>query len=337
MFQTSGPHNKTNDRSIKRLKILVLLVLVAILICNWIQASSITHATYYTNSSAEIVDGPRFLDTIRKNGNGYSIGTTLWNSSERITQVQNLKTFCLVAPLFGRTNNNMISIGKLLKIVKEENEFGYVGLDANWSQWYQQHFDPRPEIVLFYSPSGECVKSYDGRAAYFLPDWGMDSLVDLVPKSQYREEAEATLKSWPFGHNYISVHRRHLEGHCKTFATCAKVKKNKCVRRRDPNEKCSPGLRLQACEMEYNFLPPHKNDTPVVLFTDGQVPEKDATFPNRFTSSSHLLVEMLLMVKSTVHWGNPRSTLDVVVASWRRGQGMEPRDCYDSPKIKYLF
>lgn len=251
---------------------------------------------------------------------------------------ETLKPLCLTTPFYGQTNNRVIEIGKMLHMVAEEGQGRKVALDNWWSEWYEEHFDPRHDIVLEYE--GECDRSFDAREAFFVNGWDLSFLGNLLPRLDYRQAAEEILQTWPHGDNYISVHRRNLDGTCHFFAKCPQArltrkKERKCTKERDPEEECSAEIRLRSCDLEYQDVA-NPNDIPVILFTDRQVPEKDATFPVIFNATTHLFVEMLLMAKSRVHWGNPRSTVDIIVASWRRGIGMEPRQCYDPQKIHYL-
>ena len=66
----------------------------------------------------------------------------------------------------------------------------------------------------------------------------------------------------------------------------------------------------------------------VVLYTDGQVHAYDNTFLVK--SNADLPVAMVEMAQSAVHYGNPMSTVDFVLAHWRNGKPMEPRECYES-------
>ena len=68
---------------------------------------------------------------------------------------------CLVAPFFGQTSNNIIELGKLIKLVKKEGKNRMVWLDEAWSAWYQDHFDPRNDVLLYYDGSGVCNGTYD--------------------------------------------------------------------------------------------------------------------------------------------------------------------------------
>jgi len=238
------------------------------------------------------------------------------------------KPLCLTPPFYGRTNNKVIEIGKLLKLSYQEGKRRPLALDRRWSNWYRPHFDERPDVLLDYYPHGECEKVFTARESFEIPDWDLSYLIHLLPRHDYRERAEKILNTWRHGKNYISVHRRDLEGSCHVHARCSDVEleTSTCLQKRDPSEVCSVDLRLHACDMEYDMVP-NPQGLPIVLFTDGQVPAKDATFPHIFNTSD-FFVEMWLMVNSQTHWGNPRSTVDAVVASWREGRGMEPKQCY---------
>eukprot|EP00980_Cylindrotheca_fusiformis_P013659 scaffold3515_cov126-Cylindrotheca_fusiformis.AAC.8 len=238
--------------------------------------------------------------------------------------------FCLKPPFYGRTNNKVIEVGKLLRHSHHEGKNRAVGLDKRWSKWYRTHFDDRPDVILDYYPHGECYGTYNAKEAFELGDWDLSYLSNLLPAKEFRDAAESIIEhQWPHGDTYISVHRRDLEGSCHAHARCSSVDlvNLTCYEPRDPQERCSVELRLQACNMEYNLVP-NPDSLPIVLFTDGQVPALDNTFPHKFNTTD-FFVEMWLMVKSKTHWGNPRSTVDAVVSSWRQGKGMEPKECYD--------
>lgn len=255
------------------------------------------------------------------------------------TSVEELKPLCLIAPFYGGTSNNVIEVGKLLGRLDKEGKHRKLGLDKFLSRWYESHFDMRPDVLLDYYPNGECEHAYMSQDAFHLDDdWDLTYLRYLTPSLEHRQTAEAIIKSWPHGNNYISVHRRDLEGTCHLSARCPKnrrLRKSKgraCVEPRDPTEACSVELRLKACDIEYSMVDNPKN-LPIILFTDRQVPEKDHTFPRIFNETYPMFVEMWLMTQSQTHWGNPRSTVDAVVSSWREGMGLEPRPCYDPDHI----
>mmetsp|Transcript_42901 Transcript_42901/g.103797 ORF Transcript_42901/g.103797 Transcript_42901/m.103797 type:complete len:750 (-) Transcript_42901:2900-5149(-) len=196
------------------------------------------------------------------------------------------KPLCLTPPFYGRTNNKVIEIGKLLKLSYQEGKHRALALDRRWSNWYRPQFDERTDVLLDYYPHGECEKTFTAREAFEIPDWDLSYLVHLLPRQDYRDRAEKILNTWQHGKNYISVHRRDLEGSCHVHAKCSDVEleTSTCLQKRDPTEVCSAELRLRACDMEYSMVP-NPEGLPIVLFTDGQVPAKDSTFPHMFNTT----------------------------------------------------
>mmetsp|Transcript_46044 Transcript_46044/g.111510 ORF Transcript_46044/g.111510 Transcript_46044/m.111510 type:complete len:326 (-) Transcript_46044:197-1174(-) len=292
--------------------------------------------------SSRELEGLSGLIVDQKHDNALNTGSPTYTLQDT-TNVEQLKPFCLTGPFYGGTGNNVMEVGKLLRHLDEEGKHRKLGLDKFWTKWYKSHFDARPEVLFDYFPDGgDCEQTFEAQEAFFFGDWDLSYLKHLTPSLQHRQTAEAIIKSWPHGNNYVSVHRRHLDGTCHISARCPlnrperKSKNRKCVEHRDPKEACSVDIRLQACDMEYNKVDNPKN-LPVILFTDRQVPELDATFPQIFNTTTHMFVEMWLMTQSHTHWGNPRSTVDLVVSSWRRGMGMEPRQCYSPEKIFYML
>ena len=78
------------------------------------------------------------------------------------------------------------------------------------------------------------------------------------------------------------------------------------------------------------LLPPK-----VVLFTDGQKPSLDNTFP--IIDNHEFQYQLWIMTLSTIHYGNPSSSIDHVIAHWRLGQGMIPTTCWKETNfIEYL-
>ena len=68
---------------------------------------------------------------------------------------------------------------------------------------------------------------------------------------------------------------------------------------------------------------------PIILFTDHQKPTYDDTFiPNIDTHP--FTVQLYMMTLSTLHYGNPSSSVDHVVAHWRLGNNMIPSNCWKS-------
>lgn len=249
-----------------------------------------------------------------------------------------LAPFCLREPFFERTNNRIVSVAKMIMMSRKEGKQRPVSLDPTWSAWYLDHFDERDDVILNYSSHRECHRVFAGIQAFNYWDWDLGVLGDsLWPRQDYIDQAEAILKSWPYSRRFMSVHRRHLEGKCHLMSRCADdriewVNKTHefCLEERKEDDRCPLDLRLQICDMDYAFIKERNPyDLPVVLFTDGQVPSLDDTFPYRFNvSTSHLFVEMWLMARSTTHWSNPVSSVDAIVAAWRQWKNVEPKCNY---------
>ncbi|CAJ1963454.1 unnamed protein product [Cylindrotheca closterium] len=331
----SANNNNTSNSSKCRDLACFALFLAALLSSNFF---SVQHFHGFDRSTTET----EALTAVR-NGINPSQQNTVLDTATEDASSEELKPYCLKAPFYGGTSNNVIEVGKLLRILNDEGKHRKLGLDKHWTQWYKSHFDERPDVLFDYYPDGgDCEQAYIAQDAFFLGDndWDLSYIRHLTPSSEHRDTAEAIIKSWPHGRNYISVHRRDLEGTCHISARCPLNRKErkgtgrKCVEQRDPNEACSVELRLQACDMEYSMVDNPKN-LPVILFTDRQVPDKDSTFPQIFNETAPMFVEMWLMAQSQTHWGNPRSSVDAVVSSWRNGMGLEPKPCYGPDKILF--
>mmetsp|Transcript_22233 Transcript_22233/g.61996 ORF Transcript_22233/g.61996 Transcript_22233/m.61996 type:complete len:377 (+) Transcript_22233:341-1471(+) len=247
---------------------------------------------------------------------------TLASASAPPTGAQ-LKPYCF-GSFFGQHCNRIISMARLLSLRNDEGENRPIALDEAWTEWFLSVFDEREEFIYNHD-SKNCHVWMESMDVFFLKNPFAPYLPTLLPKKQHREEAERILDSWPHGRNFISVHRRNLDGKCKRWASCREpICEDMCL----STSTCTLGVRLDACDMEYKKVHNPSNLT-VVLFTDNQVPRLDRTFPTRFdqSSASHFLVEVLLMTKSTTHWGNPLSSGDVIVYHWRKGMNMEPEPC----------
>jgi hypothetical protein len=159
---------------------------------------------------------------------------------------------------------------------------------------------------------------------------------------------------------YISVHRREFERFChdlirrdQHFCVMGPAKK---IPRMTTNNTNSTTIRLAWCDITYNgtvdvitrSISTNANDTgnsgqrqqqegrlhpPIVLFRDGQNKEYDDTFPlraniTRFTGDSAILVEMWMTTMSSVHIGNPISSMDYIISHWRGENNMLPSTCW---------
>jgi hypothetical protein len=142
----------------------------------------------------------------------------------------------------------------------------------------------------------------------------------------------------------VSVHRRWLEGSCNRRARNGEVF---CIRQQPQRDHHRHQLRQQPppipnmCNMTYKNVTDQlrqleqekdkeydsiTKNAVVVLFTDGQVPALDNTFPLR--DENPFPVQLWMMALSNVHIGTPTSSVDHVVNHWRHGLRIEPSQCY---------
>jgi hypothetical protein len=247
---------------------------------------------------------------------------------------------------YGRTFNRILEIANALAIVADsvtdanngkETKETFIGLSPNLSVWYESFLDQREDIVLNYI--GPCLSIWSPKDLFFNEKYknskkSRQQLQNLIPKQSYRKEAEQALASYSNRgqQQIISVHRRNLEGVCTKKAKSVSVA---CVKDRVlVKRSMSTNELMDTCNYDYNMIRNrHKssidhNKSIVVLCTDQQVPELDDTFPIR--SNYSFPVEAWMMAKSDIHYGNPHSTVDLVVAVWRTGQHRRthPEECY---------
>lgn len=135
----------------------------------------------------------------------------------------------------------------------------------------------------------------------------------------------------------ISVHRRWLEGECHRRSSSSNEKfcMNESNRIGNTTMKQTHSTE-QYCDIVYDNITQQfqhlEEDAPyqVILFTDGQKPEFDLTFPT--IDDNHFTFQLWMMTLSGIHFGNPVSSVDYVVYHWRKGIRMYPSDCF--PPIK---
>jgi hypothetical protein len=247
---------------------------------------------------------------------------------------------------YGRTFNRILELANALAIIADtgnnttdsSKEQTFIGLAPNLSEWYETFLDTRRDIKLNYI--GPCVSVWTPKDLFFIKEYknsrkSRQQLQQLVPKKDFRDEAEQALARYSNGgkQEVITVHRRHLEGLCAKKALGASVA---CVKDRVlVKRSMSTNELLDTCNYDYSMIHnKHKADleqnrSVVVLCTDQQVPQLDDTFPIR--SNYSFPVEAWMMTKSDVHYGNPHSTVDLVVAVWRAGQNRRtyPEQCYE--------
>lgn len=251
-------------------------------------------------------------------------------STPQTQQQQHDKVLCIDGPFWGQTFNRIIQTANALTLAKTEEAVA-VGLNAKFSTWYETFLDPRKDIWLNYT--GPCFKTVAPKDIFRYYNFDMKRVMQylyvLVPKAIFRAEAEAAMKKYPSP--TTTVHRRHLEGKCVGLAS--NYSKIVCPNGRAFRQEVGVAELVNMCNLEYGMIVKETVGTTVVLLTDGQVPELDETFPH--ISNHSFPVQTWMMTLSNVHYGNPFSTVDLIVSFWRealgKGDTTLPKTCWKAP------
>ena len=251
---------------------------------------------------------------------------------------------CIRAPFYGQNSNRILSLANALRLAQEKRTT--VAMDGAFSDWYDDYFDPRPDVFRRYR--GLCSEShaaghYYGRYPNDLIGGQRPELVRLRPKQALWHAAQQAVSELPLqrgggGGSFISVPRRWLESLCleraeagATFCAvttptisalavadaCTWVQRDIEV----AEEKAVSGRGQQQQQQQQE----------IVLFTDGQEPLYDKTFT--LVDHQPFAVQLCMMALSARHYGNPLSSVDYLVAHWRPdlSDSMEPSLCWQSP------
>ena len=255
-----------------------------------------------------------------------------------------VKVLCLSGEPYGRTMNQYIQLAVILHQLGVNGTSVVAFKNPPFNRFFKEWFDPRDDVWVDYDENGPCDAEYEAdylHYLFFADKWKQVAyqFKTLIPKASIRKEAELAMKEYSGKHGVpvTTVHRRDLEGACVLFAE----QKNLIA---CPNARSSYELDVadykNACLIDYPMIVDETHGTNVVLFTDSQVPEIDETFP--IISNHSFPVQSWMMAISTVHYGNPFSTVDVVVYYWRKAlseksdtiDDMRPAACYKSTPIE---
>jgi hypothetical protein len=249
-----------------------------------------------------------------------------------------VKVLCLSGEPYGRTMNQYIQLAVILHQLGVNGTSVVAFKNPYFSRFFKEWFDARDDVWVDYDENAPCDAEYDATTLHYLffeDKWKQVAyqFKTLIPKTAIRAQAEMAMKEYGGPRNVpvTTVHRRDLEGACVLFAE----QKNLIA---CPNTLSSSELDVMdfknACLMDYSMIANETQGTEVVLFTDGQVPDLDQTFP--IISDHPFPVQSWMMATSVVHYGNPFSTVDVVVYYWRKALAeqsdvvgeMRPSACY---------
>jgi hypothetical protein len=239
----------------------------------------------------------------------------------------NEKILCIAGPFWGQTFNRIIQTANALTLAKEKSAVA-VGFDTKWTVWYETFLDPRPDIRFNYT--GPCVQNVTPKEIFQYYKFDMRRVMKylqvLIPKVAYRDAAHVAMAS--LARPITTVHRRDLDGKCVGYAQ--NYTSMVCPNYRAARKELSVRQMVDICRWEYQMLAAETQGSTVVLLTDGQVPSLDRTFP--YISNHSFPVQAWMMALSDVHYGNPFSTVDLIVHFWRVGLGKatttRPAPCY---------
>ena len=250
-------------------------------------------------------------------------GNNTWESapirSKKYGATNRPKVLCLSGDSYGRTMNQYLQLATILHQLGINGSSVVAFKNPLFTSFYKTWFEPRDDIIVKYDDDAPCDAEYDAvtlHYMFFADKWKQVAyqFKTLVPKASIKEEAERVMKDYAGSSNVpiTTVHRRDLEGACVLFAE----NKNLIA---CPNIQSSLEMSTaeykDACLIDYPMIANATNGSSVILFTDGQVPALDETFP--FISKHSFPVQSWMMAISNVHYGNPFSTVDLVVYFWR--------------------
>ena len=285
-------------------------------------------------------------DAVNRANDRLSEDTSGNNASDNIS-TSRPKVLCLSGDSYGRTMNQYLQLATLLHQLGINGTSVVAFKNPLFTSFYTTWFEPRDDIIVKYDDDAPCDAEYDAVTLHYLffaDKWKQVAyqFKALMPKAGIREEAERVMIEYAGPNNVpvTTVHRRDLEGACVLFAESKNL--IACPNIKSSLEMSSAEYK-DACLIDYPMIANTTHGSSVVLLTDGQVPALDRTFP---TISKHPFpIQAWMMAISNVHYGNPFSTVDLVVYFWRMAlaelngitihhddndqqQHMQPSACY---------
>ena len=270
---------------------------------------------------------------------------------------------CIKGPAIGRTFNQIMTIGNVLrprfsnshiKIYSQQQIYLSKQITPTYLQFFQQS-----HRIVPYDGERPCKRTIRPAVAMYgfgrNPVNGINSELNLenmpLKNELYQKALQIIDKVTKGTGKYISVHQRWLEGGCKQRA-----KQYLCPHYTDeeakkllPNEKLKltpHGTFAYACNytksMVTSLLPlelrMELKDVPIILFTDGQLKTMEFDF-QPYVNHDPFNVQFVMQLLSSFHFGNPMSSIDYVIASFRGGETISPESCYNyqSKKKPYVI
>ena len=216
-------------------------------------------------------------------------------------------------------------------------------LDMTSKQWYYWNFDNNQQRQQLTQISENENLDYSVFIRSLDPSL---ELVLALLKPEMAEQAAQRLQSYreqyitklretnehaelkPEDIKIVTVHSRTLEGGCEP--TIAKLHTFCAPLDAAANETAIVRAWQESCHYTQDYVEQQLSlpleTTLVILLGDGQSPETEQTFT--WKDDAPFGVQAAMMAQADFHFGNPASSVDKVVAHWRKGRPIFPPDCY---------
>ena len=255
--------------------------------------------------------------------------------------------------MFGQHANRIVTLANGLRVINTEKYKGRrLGLSAQWTKWFLEWFDAEdyPGVMLLndwdaiqanakLSSIHGCREHFVAKDLYYRFSMNKPNhiLFDLKPKRIFWKAARKMYNV----ENMVTVHR---QWHPECVNRDAVRISNFCT------HNIQPFLTHQACrwnekDLRQQLLLDYPNDPlssqrPIVSCSDNSWFSSVNAFTVEDTHEFHL--QMVLMSLSYIHYGNPASSIDYVIAHWRdeevkgkRVESVMPEACFIGYQRKY--
>jgi len=263
------------------------------------------------------------------------------NVTQKMGIVKPIARLCLVGPAYGRTFNQITTVGHALRIARP-NEIVY--LNKQMTSWLAPFFDfSQSKRVQSWDGPRICTRSISPIDSFY--SFGRNAIDGYTPelnienlpfKEDLYQKALAAIDKYTHGTGiFISVHQRWMEGQC-----VIRSKRHLCPFISDEEAKIESLKPQPKSKYAYTcnytkssvleLLPKELIDEtiPLVLFTDSQLQSMEQEYAPHIDYHS-FEVQVVMMTLSTYHVANPMSSVDHVVAGFRGGKRISPSECFN--------
>lgn len=216
------------------------------------------------------------------------------------------------------------------------NAHGVVVIHSPHSKRFQALWDGS-EDVMFVKKWKTCHQKWTYKQVFYHFPFTSYTYFQMYKSTLYNKAVKAMeiYRKKANGKQIVSVHRRWFIENGKT--QCEQRMKNcpqfctMCGDLKFNND--NKGTYKYACHyteenVRAKFKDEINDDAMIILFTDGQSESYDSKFTNR--DRHQFQVQQVMMSLTDVHIGNPASSVDKVVGTWRWDMNKTtlPKDCY---------